>query len=64
MAEPQPPPDADDFGPTWILLRALPSDIPARIRFRSALKALLRQWRLKCDGIQTKAPEANGTGQG
>jgi hypothetical protein len=48
----QRPPD-DDFGPTWLLLRPLksPRDIPASLRFRAALKALLRQYHLRCERV-------------
>lgn len=49
--------DLDDFGPTWVLLRPLPHErIPASIRMRRALKALLRGYGIKVEGMQTAAP--------
>lgn len=38
-------------------LRAMPSAIPASVRFRRALKALLRVYRLRCERIEP-APAA------
>src|SRR5262245_18902824 len=46
----------DDFGPTWVLLRPLPdpNGVPASVRFRRALKCLLRVYRIRNEGIRSE----------
>jgi hypothetical protein len=45
-----------------LTLRPLPSDIPATVRIRMALKCLLRTYRLRCTDISTP-PEENDDDQ-
>jgi hypothetical protein len=54
----QRPPD-DDFGQTWLLLRPLesPRGIKASLRFRAALKVLLRQFHLRCERVTCEGPD-------
>jgi hypothetical protein len=53
----QRPPD-DDFGPTRLLLRPLesPRGIKASLRFRAALKVLLRQFHLRRERVTNVGP--------
>lgn len=48
----------DDLGPTWVLLRPLPdpNGVPASIRFRCALKCLLRAYRIRNEGMRSEPP--------
>jgi hypothetical protein len=65
---PPPPPtpngppagEPDDLSPWWILVRPLPRDVPAAIRVRRFLKAALRAYGLKCEGIRAKPPDGPG----
>lgn len=57
----QPPDDPDDdFGETWIRVKALrsPRGIKASLRFRAWLKAGLRQFHLRAEEVTGKPPEA------
>jgi hypothetical protein len=47
------PPDSSD---TWVRLRPLPSDVPADVRLRTALKVLLRRYRLRAMEIRGTSP--------
>jgi hypothetical protein len=55
MSAPRP---ADDFPPTWFLLRCLPRDVPASVRMRRALKCLLRSFAIKCEAMRDEPPAA------
>jgi hypothetical protein len=48
----------DDFPPTWLLIKPLRADTPARIRVRAALKALLRSYRIRVLKISGAGPDA------
>jgi hypothetical protein len=50
-------PDPPDPPPRLVLvLRDLGDDLPAEVRLRSALKALLRRWRFRCDWMRDERP--------
>jgi hypothetical protein len=60
-----PPPIPDDFpAETWILVRALPSETPAAVRFRHLLKRMLRDHGLKAVRVSGvgPGPEVEQTG--
>ena len=53
------PPDRPDdptAGDVLLILRAMPDDVPAAIRLRRALKALLRTYRIRCRAIRPARP--------
>ena len=52
------PTSANDIGPTWVLLEALPDDVPASVRFRRLLKVALRSFRLRCRKVQAAEPDS------
>jgi len=50
-------PRPDDLSEWWICVRPLAHDIPAHVRVKRFLKAALRAYSLRCEGIQAKPPE-------
>jgi hypothetical protein len=51
--------EPEDFPPTWVLLRPLkdPWGVPASIRFRRALKCLLRSYGIRVERVTGKLPQ-------
>jgi len=49
--------DADPDPDLWlILIRPMPSNLPAAVRVRQLLKRALRDWGLKCIEVRTPTP--------
>lgn len=54
-------PDPDcEMGPTWVLVRPLPRDVPSAIRVRAWLKRGLRDFGLKVEQVSGVGPEQSG----
>lgn len=48
--------EEDDLSPWYITLRPLPANVPAAVRVRRFLKAALRAYGLRCEGVQAVPP--------
>ena len=46
-----------EIGPTWVLLEALPDDVPSAVRFRRAMKCLLRSFKLRARKVNAVGPD-------
>jgi hypothetical protein len=51
-------PDAPDYPPVLVLLKALPSDSPPPNRLKQLLKVALRRFGFKCEAVTWQEPPA------